>query len=133
MLSLALRIIPAERVYNFVARCARGSQADCDFALVINLSFYRFSIRSCVATSRKQILKTPFSMASSCFLGFQATRSPTWAHFILFILCLLYVGKSPGESQSISEANNSGLQTQQYPIGRVAGIPCRGRFNTERT
>ena len=47
----------------------------------------------------------------------------------LFILCLLYAG----ESQSISEANNSGLQTQQYPIGQVAGNPCRGRFNTERT
>ena len=85
MLSLALRIIPAKRVYNFVARSARitrGSQADCDFALVMNLSFYRFSIRSCLATSHKQILNTPFSMASSCILGFQATRPPTWAHFI---------------------------------------------------
>ena len=47
---------------------------------------------------------------------------------ILFILCLLYVGKS----QNISEANNRGLQTQR-PIGQVVGNPCRGRFNTERT
>ena len=33
----------------------------------------------------------------------------------LFILCLLYAG----ESQSISEAKNSRLQTQQCPIGQV--------------
>ena len=48
---------------------------------------------------------------------------------ILFILCLLYFGKSLNSS----EANNRGLQTQQCPIGQVAGNPCRGRFNTERT
>ena len=48
---------------------------------------------------------------------------------ILFILCLLYLGKSLNSS----EANNRGLQTQQCPIGQVAGNPCRGRFNTERT
>ena len=35
---------------------------------------------------------------------------------VKFILCLLY----PGESQSISEANDSGLQTRQCPIGQVA-------------
>ena len=75
----------AKRDYNFVARSAlitRGSQADCDFALVITLSFYSFGIRSCLATSHKQILKTPFSMTSSCILGFQATWQLTWAHFI---------------------------------------------------
>ena len=64
------------------ARITRGLQADCDFALVINLSFYRFGIRSCLATSHKQVLKTPFSMTSSGILGFQATWQPTWAHFI---------------------------------------------------
>ena len=32
-----------------------------------------------------------------------------------------------------SEANNSGLQTQQCPIGQVARNPCRERFNTKRT
>ena len=32
-------------------------------------SFYRFGIRSCLATSHKQILKTPFSMTSSFILG----------------------------------------------------------------
>ena len=48
---------------------------------------------------------------------------------ILFILCLVYVGKS----QNISEANNRGLQTKHSPIRQVAGSPCRGRFNTERT
>ena len=91
-------------------------------------SFYRFGIRSCLATSHKQILKTPYS---------------TWRHrdfwvsrqhvqrlgLILCILCLLYFGKS----QNISEANNRGWQTQQCPTGQVAGNPCRGRFNTERT
>ena len=43
-------------------------------------SFYRFGTRSCLATSHKQILKTPFNMTSSCILGFQATRVETWAH-----------------------------------------------------
>ena len=33
-------IILAERVYNFVAHFMQGWQAECDFALVINLSFY---------------------------------------------------------------------------------------------
>ena len=113
------------------ARITSGSQADCDFALVINLSFYRFSIRSCLATSRKQILR---HHSAWCHRAFWVSRQH--GHrlgLILFILCLLCVGKSPGESQSISEANNSALQTQQCPIGQVAGIPCRGRFNTERT
>ena len=40
-------------------------------------SFYRSGIASCLATSHKQILKTPCSMTSSCILGFQATRPPT--------------------------------------------------------
>ena len=47
-------VILAERVYNFVTR---GSQAVCDFALVKNLSFYRFGIGSCLATNDKQTLK----------------------------------------------------------------------------
>ena len=47
-------VILAEGVYNFVTR---GSQAECDFALVKNLSFYRFGIRSCLATNDKQTLK----------------------------------------------------------------------------
>ena len=40
----------------------------------------------------------------------------------LFILCLLYAG----ESQSISEVNNSGLQTQQCPIGQVEVLAVEG-------
>ena len=76
-------------------------------------SFYRFSIRSCLATSHNMVSRQHVQR-----LG-----------FILFILCLLYVGKS----QNISEANNRGLQTQQCPIGQVVGNPCRGRFNTKRT
>ena len=40
----------------------------------------------------------------------------------LFILCLLYAG----ESQSISEVNNSGLQTQQCPIGQVEVLTVEG-------
>ena len=39
---------PREKlVYSFVAG---GSQAECDFALVIYLSFHWFGIRSCLAT-----------------------------------------------------------------------------------
>ena len=51
-------------------------------------SFYRFGIRSCLATSHKQILKTQLNMTWSCILVFQATRPATWAHFIhpLFIV-----------------------------------------------
>ena len=41
-------------------------------------SFYRFGIRSCLATSHKQILKTPFNMTSSCILGFQVTGPATF-------------------------------------------------------
>ena len=32
-------------------------QAECDFTLVINNSFYWFGIRSCLATNHKQTLK----------------------------------------------------------------------------
>ena len=46
----------------------------------------------------------------------------------LFILCLLYAG----ESQSISEANNSGLQTQQCPIGQVEVLAVEGLTPKER-
>lgn len=53
MLESETFIILGERVYNFVAR---GSQAECDFALVINLSWYRFGIRSCLTTNHKQTL-----------------------------------------------------------------------------
>ena len=50
-------------------------------------------------------------MTSWCILGFQATQLVSdRPGLILFILCLLYVGESPWESQSISEENNSGLQ-----------------------
>ena len=35
------------------------------------------------------------------------------------------------QNESISEANNSGLQTKQCLIGQVAGNPCRRRINTE--
>ena len=40
-----------QKVYNSVTRSARGSQAECNFALVMNLFFYRFGICSCLATS----------------------------------------------------------------------------------
>ena len=39
-------VILVERVYYFVAR---GSQAECQFTLVINLSFYRFGFRSYIS------------------------------------------------------------------------------------
>ena len=70
-------------------------------------------------------------MMSLCILGFQETQQLTWAHFIH--LLFTDVGELPGELQSICEANNSGLQTQQCPIRQVARNPCHGRFNTERT
>ena len=67
----------------------------------------------------------PFNMTS---LAFWVSRQYIQQlGLILFILCLFYVG----ESQSISEAKR-GVQTQQCPIGKVAGNPCRGRFNIER-
>ena len=46
----------------------------------------------------------------------------------LFILCLLYAG----ESQSISEANNSGLQTQQSSIGQVEVLAVESLTPKER-
>ena len=46
----------------------------------------------------------------------------------LFILCLLYAG----ESQSKSEANNSGLQTQQCIIGQVEVLAVEGLTPKER-
>ena len=51
-----------------------------------------------------------------------------WANFIHPLFTV-------GESQSMSEANNSasGLQTQQCPIRQVTGNPCRGRLNIGRT
>ena len=55
-------------------------------------SFYRLGIRSCIRTKHKT---TPFSMTSSCILGFQATQLVSHRlGLILFILCLLYVGES---------------------------------------
>ena len=72
---------------------------------------------------------TLFSMTSSCILGFKARQLVSYRlGLILIILCFLYDGKS----QSISEENNSGLQTQQWPIRQVAGNPCRRRFNSEK-
>ena len=68
--------ILGERVYNFVARAALVSREDrtkLRFRFG-HQSFYRFGIRSCLATSHKQILKTPFNMTSSCILGFQQER-----------------------------------------------------------
>ena len=46
----------------------------------------------------------------------------------LFILCLLYVG----ESQSISEAENNGLQTEQCPIGQVEVLAVEDLTPKER-
>ena len=58
--------LPRRRSYGFVTQSFLTS-------LVINLSI-GFGIRSCLATSHKQILKTPFNMTSSCILGFQQER-----------------------------------------------------------
>ena len=73
---------------------ARGSQEECDFALVINLSFYRFGIRSCLATNHKQTPKDAIQqdvIVHGRFLGNTTGQPPAK----LFILCLLYVGDSP--------------------------------------
>ena len=45
----------------------------------------------------------------------------------LFILCLLYAGES-----HYSEADNSGLQTQQCPIGQVEVLAVEGLTPKER-
>ena len=45
-----------------------------------------------------------------------------------FILCLLYAG----ESQSIYEANNSGLETQQCAVGQVEVLAVEGLTPKER-
>ena len=68
-----LHFILAERVYNFVhARIASSERFRFDLK-----SFYWFGIRSCLATSHKQILKTPFSITSSCILSFQTSHTAT--------------------------------------------------------
>ena len=48
--------------------------------------------------------------------------SGLWANFIHPLFTV-------GESQSMSEANNSGLQTQQCPIRQMSGNPYRERLN----
>ena len=93
-------------------------------------SFYRFGIRSCLTTSHKQILETPFSLTSSCILGKRVIgdfSSEQLLHLPGFPV-LTYVAETPGESQSISEAN-SGLQTQQCRNGQ-AGNP--GQYATPK-
>ena len=121
--------------FIILSRAQRADHARIARELRFHKSLYRFGIRSCLAMSHKQILKTPLNMTSSCIFGFQATRQQgNLGSFYSSSLLILYDGESPtGESQSISEANNSGLPTQRCPIGQVAGNPCRGSFNTERT
>ena len=126
-------IILAERVLilSLAARAVHARIASGVRFRLAHKSFYRFGILSCLATSHKQILKTPSAWRHRAF--WVSRQHGHRLGLILFIVCLLYVGESPGESQSVSEANNTGLQTQQCPIGQVAGNPCSGRFNTERT
>ena len=54
-----MNFILAERVYKFVARAARVSREDPKRIRFGHKSFYRFSIRSSLATNHKQIIKTP--------------------------------------------------------------------------
>ena len=76
------------------------------------------------------LLNLPLPFNVPVILSYTNTsRVNVLGRLLMHPICLLYVG----ESQSTSEANNSGLQTQQCPIGQVAGNPCRGRVNTERT
>ena len=110
-------IILAERAaVNFVANTARRLREDRkrNAISLCHKSFYRFGIRSCLATSDKQF-------------GFPGN---TASHLGSFYSSSVYL--NVGESQSISGANNSKLQRQQCPTGQVAGNRCRGRFNTER-
>ena len=61
--------------FIILSRAARRSREDRKrIAISLWPSFYRFGIRRCLATSHKQILKTPFNMTSLCILVFQATR-----------------------------------------------------------
>ena len=84
----------AKRVYNFVARIARVSSTECDFALVTNLSFCRFGIRSCLAPNHKQTPTDAIQhdvIVHFRFPGNAIGLPPTRANFIhpLFTVTLL--------------------------------------------
>ena len=114
-----------KRVYNFVAlsaRITRGLQADCDFALVMNLSFYRFGIRSCLATSHKQIQRRNAVWRHRTF--WVSRQHGNRLELILFMFCLLYDSESPGESQIFLR--------QITAIWQVARNHCRGRPTARR-
>ena len=93
----------------------------------IFLSFCRFGIHSSLAINSK---RRHSAWRHRAFFGFHARHG--LIYYSSSVYCTFF-DQSPGESQSISEADNSGLQTQQYPIWQVLGNPCRGRFNTGRT
>ena len=121
-------LLPSQSEFKILSRAEIASGVRFCF---VHKFFHRFGIRSCLAKSHKQMLRRNLA-----WLHRALSVSIQHGHrlgLILFILCLLCVGELPGESQSSSEANNSGLQTQQCPIGQVAENPCRGRFNTKRT
>ena len=73
-------------------RITRKSQANSDFRFG-HKSSYRFGIRSCLGTSHKQILKTPFNMTSSCIFGFRATRPAMESHdFLMWLFIIMWCG-----------------------------------------
>ena len=73
-------------------RITRESQANSDFRFG-HKSSYRFGIRSCLGTSHKQILKTPFNMTSSCIFGFRATRPAMESHdFLMWLFIIMWCG-----------------------------------------
>ena len=106
-------------------RITRGSQANCDFCFG-HESFYRFGIGSCLATSHKQILKTPFNTTSSCILGFQATLPSTL--YSSSVHCTL-ANRKVFLRQITAGCKHNTAQLDKW----LHGIPCRGRFNIERT
>ena len=72
-------LLPSQSEFKILSRAEIASGVRFCF---VQKFFYRFGIRSCLAKSHKQMLKTQFSMTSSCTFGFHSTRPPTRAHFI---------------------------------------------------
>ena len=98
-----------------------GSQASCDFAFG-HKSFYRFSVRSCLGTSHKQIIRTP----NARHRAFWVSRKHGERLFIhpLFIVRWRIAKYFWGKKQ---RAGNTTVPNW------TSGSLCCGRFNTERT
>ena len=106
--------------------CVLCFHVNCD-AVHVRYSSSEFCVISGVRQTQAADLQTSrLADSKICRPTFFVTG--LWANFIHPLFTV-------GESQSMSEANNSAseLQTQQCPIRQVTGNPCRGRLNIGRT